>query len=157
MGRTQLKKKDWDATARRLTAACNRAKSVPKKVVVEFAEEVAKEWQKRIYGQQFRLKKLTREYMDWKIAFGYDRRILIRTGKYVESVIVRRTKTGAMVDLDARKRTFSGEPLWKLAHWLEYGTSKMDPRPHWRPLIPWVRVEWPRHFKKEVDSRVRGT
>jgi len=156
MAATTLRKRDWEKTARQLTAITASLRASIPRGVHSFAEIVRDRIKTGILTQSFRLKPLTKRYLKWKIRHGYDQRILIRTGHYVQSIIVRDTARGSAVDVDPKARTFNGQPMWKLAHWLEYGTKRMDPRPHWRPTIPWAQSAWPRFMKGVITNNVRG-
>lgn len=156
MAATTLRKRDWNKTAIRLTAVVKAVRVGMPEYRRTFAGIVRDLIKAGIQTQFFTLKPLTKRYLKWKIRHGYDRRILIRTGNYLDSIIVRDIKRGSAVTIDPKARTFNGQPMWKLAHWLEYGTKRMDPRPHWRPVSSWVQGAWPKYLKAVVTAHVRG-
>jgi|GEM_PF-1560158 len=90
---------------------------------------------------------LTEPYASRKAREGLDGRILLAIGDYVAGIEVFRgeQKEGGvyyMVRPAARKHDPDGRDypqLSKLARWLEAGTSKMRPRPHWRPTLQEIK------------------
>lgn len=90
---------------------------------------------------------LSPAYARHKANHGLDPRMLIATGAYVKSIVVRRHGMNAfsvapsedpLVDSEGRP---TGYTLTDLGAWLEFGTvnpdgsQKMPPRPHWRPVL----------------------
>jgi hypothetical protein len=102
------------------------------------------------------LARLNEQYLQWKIRMGYDRRILIRTGDYLDAITVVRQGRGARVDIDTSARTMNNIPMTLLAKWLEYGTRKMPARPHWRPTSLWAQRTWRATVDQEIRKLVRG-
>lgn len=161
----KVEKLAWDdASVMIKRVARNYTRNAMMKHVLEFVTEVKNRVEQSILSQSFKISPLTKKYLKWKIAKGYSTRVLIRTGRYVKSIVIKRiddpkTKEGLgyAVGIDGRKKTASGEPMWKLAAWLEYGTKRMPARPHWRPVTAWAGEAWPRHMKKRTDEHVRGS
>ncbi len=78
---------------------------------------------------------LSSGYAIRKRTLGLDPRILIATGRYVNSIQAMQQKDGTwLVSVpDEPLRPGSKHTLKDLARWLEYGTLRMPARPHWRP------------------------
>lgn len=104
---------------------------------------------------------LNPEYLARKKKLGYDERILIATGQYVKALTVikvmeepkegtkgskgiYRVGVGVRENATRRARVAMGQ----LMKWLEYGTTRMPPRAHWRPVWEQFRVEMPRHAER---------
>lgn len=99
------------------------------------------------------LAELAKDYANRKAREGADGRILLALGDYVEGIEVFRgeQKGGGvyyMVRPEQREHEPTGVLLSKLARWLEGGTSRMEARLHWAPVL--------RQIKKHLnDRRVR--
>ena len=136
-------------------------KRIPIERVEVFARRVENRIKTGIRAQTFKMSRLTLPYLEWKIAMGYDKRILIRTGAYLDSI--RSYKSGkrgwaVRIHHSRKVRERKGLTMQQLAQYLEFGTRNMPARPHWRPTSAWVEKAWPRYFKKElrkVQSSVR--
>ena len=78
---------------------------------------------------------LSTGYARRKRNMGLDPRILIATGRYVNSIQPTQQKDGSwLVSVPEEPlRPGSKYTLKDLARWLEYGTQHMPARPHWRP------------------------
>lgn len=90
------------------------------------------------------LAELAEDYANRKAREGADGRILLALGDYVKGIEVFRgeQKEGGvyyMVRPAAREHEPTGVLLSKLARWLEGGTSRMPPRPHWAPVLRQVK------------------
>ena len=99
---------------------------------------------------------LSPEYLEWKKKKGLDTRILIATGQYLDSFKVYRSGNSWVAGVDKeRLHYFEGKTvrMGDLAKWLEFGTRKMPPRPHWRPAFDYVskniRYFWNKFLKEK--------
>lgn len=110
----------------------------------QYAELFRTELQRTIRRQLRRWIRLSPDYAEYKKKHGLDSRILIATGRYVESIFVEMTSVGKKEVVYTV--TVPDEPhdpdepnsinLKLLARVLEYGSVKRNipPRPHWRPV-----------------------
>lgn len=150
----------WADTAVLLRRIAKRLKhEIPNIHVKRFAEITQKKLQEGIRKQTFKLAPLTKHYLRRKVREGYDRRILMRSSEYVDSIQIfkqgrRIWGVGIPVRKKSHKKTLE---MWKLAHYLEYGTKRMPARPHWRPVIAWVEKAWPKYIPGRVIKIVRST
>lgn len=113
-----------------------------------------------IENQSFNWKPLSEKYKERKIKEGYDPRIFIRTGDYIDSITVFRDvyrDKGVVYSIGVEDREHKGEDndinLVLLARFLEFGTSKMPARPHWRPVWSMILAEVP-HNTKELKREI---
>jgi hypothetical protein len=104
------------------------------------AEEFAKYVQTIIYKQKYKWKPLSARYLQRKKDQHLDLRILIATKAYVQSIrAIPRRRDKKVVSWSVGPggpgeiHEPSGLKLKTLARWLEFGTSRMPARPHWRP------------------------
>lgn len=111
------------------------------KMANEFQRDLVRHIQHQLFNHAVTAP-LRPRYKEYKRKKGLDPRILIATGRYLQKIVVIPTKHGAGVGmargthprLPGSKRG-RGISYDKLADYLEWGTSKMKPRPHWRPII----------------------
>ena len=96
----------------------------------------------------FKFDELSEDYVRRKVLHELDARPLIATGFYLENIQVTQEEsaTGTLysVYVPDIEHEPSGVPLQTLVGWLEYGTTKMPARPHWRPVALVVRRKWNR-------------
>lgn len=103
----------------------------------EVAFKTAKRIRRRIREQRIPMAALSRSWKSFKARHGLDPRILIATGAYVASIQPRQLSKnrwtvapGANIKMANKNKAMS-----TLALWLEFGTSNMPARPHFRPEI----------------------
>jgi len=112
----------------------------------EIARAYTKEAKEVIESQRYKWAPLSPRYREEKIQRGYDHRIYIRTGEFLDSISWGVTHKKVWMGIPSRKMhtgkfARSDEPdrepipLRKLARWLEFGTKHIPPRPIWRPLL----------------------
>jgi len=102
----------------------------------DMAKEITAEAKSIIENQSYRWRPLTDQYLRRKIKQGYDRRILIRTKEYVDSISWGVTGGRVWAGIPALKiHQGSGMPIAKLARIHEFGTKTVPARPLWRPLL----------------------
>jgi len=101
----------------------------------EMAKEFADDLRAILARQLISWRPLSPKYRLYKSRMGLDPRILIATGRYVQSIQALQQPDGSWVVgvPDEPLRPGSKYTLKDLARWLEYGTMHMPPRPHWRP------------------------
>ena len=100
----------------------------------------------------------TRAYILWKIAsHGFSVARLrpstvarkghatpfINTHGYVEHIAVLEDPEGFRVGFEETARNPVGKLYGDIANELEYGNSRMKPRPHWQPTARWVGTRVP--------------
>lgn len=92
-----------------------------------------------IYTQKYKWVPLSDRYLASKKRRGLDDRILIATKEYIQSIKPRPRKRDGRVTTwvvgpgHHKTKHSSGVPMHQLGRWLEFGTSRMPARPHWRP------------------------
>ena len=101
----------------------------------EMANQFADDLRQIISRQLISWVPLSSGYAIRKRTLGLDPRILIATGRYVNSIQAMQQKDGGWIVSipDEPLRPGSKHTLKDLARWLEYGTLRMPARPHWRP------------------------
>jgi hypothetical protein len=101
----------------------------------DLAEEFADDLKSLISRQLIAWVPLSANYKTRKRILGLDPRILIATGRYVNSIQPIQQGDGSWVISVPEEplRPGSKHTLRDLARWLEYGTENMPARPHWRP------------------------
>jgi len=101
----------------------------------DLAEEFADDLKALITRQLIAWVPLNKKYAKKKRMLGLDPRILIATGRYVNSIKPIAQQDGSWVVSVPNEplRQGSKYTLKDLARWLEYGTQHMPARPHWRP------------------------
>lgn len=105
---------------------------LPELLIQEFADDL----KSLIEKQSFAWAPLSREYAVRKHLLGLDPRILIATGRYVNSIQPVQKPDGSWeVAVPATPLGNGKHTLKDLARWLEYGTRRMPARPHWRPAM----------------------
>lgn len=117
---------------------------------IDIAHDLAQDLRDSLYGQEFKMAPLSRRYKSYKKRKRLDPRTLIATKKYVEAIGVVHKDFGAIIGITKGYRldkytykrgsragttVVRRTPYHKLQRWLEYGTRKMPPRPHWRPAF----------------------
>ena len=99
-------------------------------------------------------KPLNSQYKAWKIKKGLDPRILIAYGYYLNSIKVYKSGKDWVVGVDPFQiHPKTGIRMKKLARYLEYGTSKMPARPHWRPAFEYIRKHINRYIKEYLKEK----
>jgi hypothetical protein len=101
------------------------------------AEEFADDLKKIIRSQSIAWTPLSPAYTKKKKMLGLDPRILIATGRYINSIQAIQNKDGSWEVNVPPEQLSPGSKytLQDLAHWLEYGVPRrgLPCRPHWRP------------------------
>ena len=103
---------------------------------------------------KYKWKPLNPQYKAWKMRKGLDPRILIAYGYYINSIKTYKSGRDWVVGVDPFQiHPKTGIRMKKLARYLEYGTSKMPARPHWRPAFEYVRKHIDRYIKKYLKEK----
>ena len=130
----------------------NAEKGFDRWLAGEMTELVKKVIQEQRWKSKW--KPLNPEYKAWKIRKGLDHRIFIAYGYYLDSIKTYQSGQDWVVGVDPfRIHIKTGIRMKKLARYLEYGTSKMPPRPHWRPAYEYVRKHIDRYVKKYLREK----
>ena len=82
--------------------------------------------------RSFRVYPLSKEYAERKEREGLDPRVLISTGRYLDSIRVYLDKNELKVSVEDEELD-GGLSMLGLAKMLEFGTSRMPRRVHWHP------------------------
>lgn len=102
-----------------------------------------------IEAQSFFWMPLSEAYLAQKIEAGLDQRTLIATGEYVDSIYVEEQQGQGVITISVtlpdRAHEATGINLRLLSRYLEYGTTRMPARPHWRPVMD--------RFLSDMDTR----
>jgi hypothetical protein len=129
------------------------------KAVAKAMTEEAKEV---IEQQRYSHQPLNPDYRDRKEAEGYDTRILIRTGEYLDAISWGVTHGKVWAGVPSRKiHEDSGLPLHVLARIHEFGTATIPPRPVWRPLLSKYtrggtrRQQFAKRYRKAAEQALR--
>ncbi|WP_340691086.1 hypothetical protein [Hydrogenobacter thermophilus] len=131
-----------------------------KYVAERMAEKVREIIASQLYaGKQW--KPLSKNYLRRKKKLGYDTRTLIASGKYFRSIGVYRSGDAYVVSTKPFQihmgnpgLSEGGMQMRLLAKWLEYGTSKMPPRPHFRPAFNYVKRNIRRYFHEYLSKSI---
>ena len=102
------------------------------------AEYIVDYLRKGILRQRWkhRWKPLSERYRRYKLRKGLDTRILLAYHYYVNSITAYRSGNDWVVGIKPfQKHPKTLMSMEKLARFLEFGTSRMPPRPHWRPAF----------------------
>lgn len=104
----------------------------------------------RIEHQRFHHAPLAPSTVEAKKKAGLDPRILIATHEYIDAIEVEPLPDGSgyRIGVGNKVHSGSGVSMRDLARWLEFGTSKMPARPHWRPI---VRI-WITEARKDANG-----
>lgn len=148
----------------------------------EIAKEMSEEAKEVIESQRYKWRPLSPQYLEDKIEGGYDPRIYIRTGEFLQSISwgvthgkvwtgipSRVMHTGKLDRADAPDQR--PIPMWLLARWLEFGATQsrvgpsgdlykiiLPPRPIWRPLLAKyarLRPKFGKRYRKALDQAVK--
>lgn len=125
-----------------------------KKVAEEVAETIADKVREHIFNQDLNFAPLVEEYRQRKISDGYDPRILIRTGSFVESIEVKSINyVGDKVTVIVGVKegiTETGIDMTDLAEYIEYGTFKQPARMPFH--LSWEEMR--EEIKKSVVDKI---
>lgn len=147
MARQPGRKADVPDVRRILKDIVETARKHSRVEVAKFAEEMKVELVERIVTQKFeafREYPLTEDWLKTKRNLGLDRRVLMATHHYVNSIcVIKHSPTSFEVNVpkDARAWDVHRQPiklsLRALGAIHEYGSaaSNIPPRPHWRVII----------------------
>lgn len=127
------------------------------------AQKMAEEVKSVIKEQKEAWPPLNPYYKKRKVKAGYDPRMLIATGQYLSSITVYRSNNVWVVGTKPFRQHMGSKlnkgkmvPMSKLALWLEYGTSKMPARPHFRPAFYRTRQRVKELFKEYTSGRAKN-
>ena len=132
--------------------------------VMQLAEDIVRELRRVIENQLLTWKPLSAAYLRRKRRLNLDERILIATGHYLDSIQVRTDpnddwKITIGFYENQQHPVYEGIDFNDLARWLEYGTTQMAARPHWRPVFYKFRQEFnqtKKRLEKDLVNIVEG-
>lgn len=106
-----------------------------------------------IQSQSYGHAPLSASTKEYKARKGLDSRILIATGTYIKSIEVWRDdeNTWCVGVKKGTRHPSNGEDVGQIGLWLEYGTSNMPARPHWRVESNKLKAR----IKKKVTEELR--
>lgn len=123
------------------------------KILEEFGRVVAAELRKRIRTQAIDVPPLTAEYLREKARKGWSLKTFVRTGGYVKSIQSFRKKGKLRIEAVGVDR-ITGVAYADIAKYLEYGTVRMPPRPHWRPIVPWAETQFGKFVRRWAKKKL---
>ncbi len=121
-----------------------------------FLRRMHDELRRRIAAGDFRHQPLSKRYQAWKKRKNLKPNTLQATDQYRDAIQIyervdpltgQKVKVlGLPVRRSHESENYSGKirevDYHELAHWLEFGTKEMPPRPHWRPMSSTARREF---------------
>jgi hypothetical protein len=131
-------------TVRLMSIFADTFRSTVPQVFREFGQEKSQQFvdeiKFKIASQLFNHAPLSRAYYEGKLKAGQDPRILIQSSEYIDSFMYEELthETEGItfrVGVPNTLHSGSGLPMKLLQKFLEFGTSRMPARPHWRPQI----------------------
>lgn len=97
---------------------------------------------------------LTPEYKAWKVSQGLSSKIWEATSLLKDSISVWRSGSAWVVGIEKNIRyPGSNVPVYKVARWMEYGTSRMPPRPLFRPVKDHIQRNMRSHWNDFLRSK----
>ena len=111
-----------------------------KELSLMVARELVKRLKKRIEEQDSKWKPLNKEYLEYKKRHGLDLRKWVATGELESSITVKHSHGSYYVTF-LRKKNKEGRFFETIARANEYGTSRIPPRPLFRPVLEAFRKE----------------
>ena len=146
---------DWDKLEQTLKALQQNNRAY-QNVIRQVADKITEAIWDLIESQSIELEPLVKEYEFRKIKEGYDERILIRTGDFINSIDVTDiTIQGNDIRVFIGVRdgvTKTGISMQQLAEFLEYGTEDMPAREPFRKSWEEIRKD----VKEEVSDRLKS-
>lgn len=91
---------------------------------------------------------LTFNYRRYKIDHKLSLNVWEATGLLKKSIVARKRNGYYEIGVHPTRRYNNGARVIDVAKWMEYGTTKMPPRPLFRPIIQYIRKNIGRYFKK---------
>lgn len=154
---------DWSKlkhVLRKLSENGNQYQSI----VTSMADDIVTRIWDLIEQQAIELEPLVEEYRKQKVAEGYDERILIKTGDFLNSIAVTDIETNGdditvFISVDDGV-TNTGISMKELAYYIEYGTvnqpARMPLHRTWEEISQSVKSEVASRLKAEIGSDLRG-
>jgi hypothetical protein len=156
----------WDGYDfnRWLTALQTSVNVAANKTALHFSEKYRDNVVLAILRQQFNLPELSRRYLKMKAQSGLDTRILMATGRYLDTIKVWKWRRGKQdvyvvgVPPAATYKRAGGAPVKvaDVARWLENGTRTMPARPVWYLTLEQM-LDQSKTFKDWYDRQLRKT
>jgi hypothetical protein len=152
---------DWDKALKIFNNMKGLSTSDMAYEIIDTGDEIAERIKEYIMNQELALLPLVESYRDRKVAEGYDPRILIRTGEFVDNIEVTdvdESDNTAMVFVSVKDGVGqTGINLKELAEYLEYGTSRMPARYPFTLSWEKMRTEIKRNVARRMMVMLEGT
>ncbi|AWD93021.1 hypothetical protein HSE3_gp069 [Bacillus phage vB_BceM-HSE3] len=156
----QIDKKEWKPGVFMIPI---EYKHLSDKFAEYMAKTMAEEVQKAIRRQRYSSKwaPLTISYKIYKTTHNLSTNTWEATGTLRKSITYWKKGDQYIIGIPPRKIYHkSGIPVMTVAKYLEYGTSKMPPRPLFRPIASYlqknIRRYWEKFFKHLPDADKKG-
>ena len=146
---------DWDKLEQTLKALAKNNEAY-KRVIRDISEKITEAIWDLIESQSIELEPLVKEYEFRKIKEGYDERILIRSGDFLNSIQVTDVRVRGydiQVHIGVEDgMTQTGISMKDLAYFLENGTEDMPARQPFKKSWEEIRKD----VKEEVGNRLKS-
>lgn len=145
---------DWDKALRMMNNLKGLETHELAYELIDVGDNIAERIKEYIEEQSLAMEPLVEEYKNRKVREGYDPRILIRTGEFIDAIKVtdveETDKTALVVISVDGGQTETGIDMKELAQYLEYGTSDMPAR--YPITLSWEKMHG--EIRKRVADRM---
>ena len=152
----QISGPSFRAMAVKFRKAAKSIDTVQDRTIHGVLKDGKKELEGAILGQSTKIRvetrALTADYAARKTAAGLRSNNLAATGTYGNRVVVLKRRGKARYYFGARSTRYPGKKITyaALAKYLEQGTRRMEPIPHWTPARKWIQKEVGTRLKREI-------
>jgi len=144
---------NWNEAEELLALFVDNVDETIENIIREYLEEKREEFEAYIEQDVFGLAPLSDRYLRWKLSKGLDPRTLIATGTYLAAIKLAPVDIGGWgIGILHGEYGDNGQPLKAIGEALEYGTSRMPPRPHWRPMAELIQDEFPDYLMNRLEQ-----